>query len=66
MKDLINSLYENNLGKMFVSYTNDGILGSMAFFAIDNKEFIFYLVLMTQKCVVFIPAQWCFGMLSGF
>lgn len=41
MKDLINSLYENNLGKMFVSYTNDGILGSMAFFAIDNKRAYF-------------------------
>jgi len=37
MKRLIISLYKNNLGTMFVSYTNEGIIGSMAFFAIDNR-----------------------------
>jgi len=38
MGNLITSLYKAQLGKMFVSYTNEGVVGSMTFFAIDNKR----------------------------
>ena len=42
------------------------IITSKDFLTAIGLILIFYLVLMTQKCVVLILAQWCFGMLSGF
>ena len=41
MDNLITALHKNKLGKMYVSYTNEDAIGSMAFFAIDNKKAYF-------------------------
>ena len=36
-RNIINTLIDNKLGRMFISYTANGEPGSMAFFAIDDK-----------------------------
>lgn len=41
MKRLVTDLFQANLGKMFVSYTAKGDLGSMAFWGIDRKRAYF-------------------------
>ncbi|MBF0479367.1 MAG: GNAT family N-acetyltransferase [Candidatus Omnitrophica bacterium] len=38
MKDLLVNTYAADLGKMFISYTQDGEPGSMAYFGIDPKR----------------------------
>lgn len=41
MGNLIKTLFKAKLGKMFMSYTNDDVIRSMAFFSIDNKRAYF-------------------------
>lgn len=38
MSNLLHGLFEKKLGRMFVSYTSSGELGSMAFFGVDKKR----------------------------